>query len=56
MDSQLSVFSYIKRVDSLLEHASAALVAGDVADTAHHLGNARQVLINLGVSLKSPGA
>jgi hypothetical protein len=55
MDSQ-SVLSYIERVDSLLEQASAALVAGNAVDVSHFIGNARQVLINLGVLLKRPGA
>ena len=55
MDSQ-SVLSYIERVDSLLERASSALVANVPADVAHFIGNARQVLISLGVLLKRPGA
>ena len=55
MDSQ-SVLSYIERVDSLLEQASSALVAGNAADVSHFIGNARQVLTNLGVLLKRPGA
>jgi hypothetical protein len=51
-----SVLPYITRADTLLEKASAALVAGSISDCAHFLGNGRQIVSNLVALLRRPGA